>query len=911
MRLWIKTLFKDLLALALLLSVFYFAGTRYLEIVSSKIRGAGDPIGTVSDLSYYPKRQISGDDYTYNLNNQDDLFDGDTISSDAFSSILMNLIDGTEISLENSSRIVLSLMDNTIYFDGTISALSTEERSEPLKLINLREENPQPIILGNASEITLSTDDKGIFNMSVLAGDVSRGEEKIEANEQFRLTPDGETSVDRMSFILSSPPNNSSWVTFEETQNMLFTWVEPQPAATRSLWIALDTDFEKIVFQADNLEEQEYNLDLLPGDYFWRVGTEEDSRFSTTGKIRIMENLPLKALLPLNETELTYRDQIPSPTFSWQGAENAEYWELELGVMSDMTNPVISQRTRYNQMKIDDLEEGIYWWHVTAQYTGIENIGRTSPTENRTLVVIRQDELKPPELISPEDKASLSPDDFSRGVRFSWKGDPEIPLYQFILSADSTLEEVLRRENTSRNYFDAAGGLEEGTYYWQIIPLTDGSVPVESSEIRSFQNREKVKTIELLSPEADEAITLSPEDISFIWDSSERENFRFRLWKITDGTERIIANSRLDHPQNTQYIGEEGDFLWQVDIMDEEDRVALGGTRRAFSVRKPLLPPDLTYPRPDSTIELIGEEKLTLSWNDIDNSIAYEGTLFKEGESVPLVTLPGTDILSYDIDVSLLSEGDYRMELRSLREDEGKGFPTASAVSRSSFSIGSIINYQAPVITSPSDQFLANRLEILQDGLLIRWDSSYRFPDYSLTLRQKDSGTLLMRRETKQNYYRIDDLYPDDYIIEVNGIDSRGRTSPAGRSELTIEPVTSLYEVRMVSPLQDETIDMSDLDALTFRWRQVEEGATYTLSLSDQSGNRIFFQDNYRGTEFVFRDLSKLDVGLFVFTVKAVIDYGNIGIVRTSPETRTGFSITLDTIEEAPVILSPVIQYAD
>ena len=912
MKLWIKTLFKDLLAGVLLLSLFYYAGNRYLEIVSSKIRGSGDPIGVVSDISYYPKRQLTGDEYTYNLNREDDLFEGDTISSDSFSSILMNLADGTEISLENNSRIILSLEENTIYFDGTISALSTGERENPLQLINLREQNPQPIILGQSSEITISTDDKGVFNMAVLTGNVSRGEDRIRENEQFRLTPEGEKTVDTMSFILKSPANNSSWVTFTESQNILFSWDEPQRAETRSLWVSLDTDFERIVFQADDLTELNYELDLLPGDYFWRVGNGEEGQYSSTGKIKIIDNLPLKSLLPAEDAEFTYRDQVPSPTFMWQGAENADFWELEIGNESDPENPVITQITRYNQLKVDSLEEGSYWWRVTAQYKGMENIGKTSPTPPKEIVITRQEVLQPPELISPEQKAELAPENFAEGVRFSWKGDPEIPLYQFILSESVDMADPLIRENTSKNYYDYYGPMDEGAFFWQVVPLTDGTIPVEPSEIRNIISKEKIKSIEQLSPASGEAVTLEKGgNLIFLWDSSERGNFRFRLWKVTDGAERIVANSRLDRLEISQYIADEGDYLWQVDIMDDKDRAALEGTRRAFSVKLPLLPPHLIYPGEGSSISLIGEAKLSLSWTEVANSLAYSGALYKEGDLNPVLTLPETESTSADVDISLLSEGTFTMELQSVREEDGKGFPNVSHVSRSTFDISDIVTYEAPVITAPADRTVTNRLDVLQNGLSIRWRSTYAFPSYSVALKQKESGTLLLRRVTDRTFFRIDDLYPDDYIIEINGIDNRNRLSPVGTAEISVDPVETLPAVTVLTPSQGETVDMSDRDTLEFRWRRGEEDELYTLALYDQSGNRIFSLDDYRSNEFVFTDLSKLDVGRFVFTIKAVKEYNSLGIVRTAPEKSINFSITLQTIGEAPVILSPDIQYAD
>ncbi len=912
MKLWIRTLFKDLLAIALLLSLFYFSGKKYLEMVSQKIRGAGDPIGVVTDVAYYPKRQLSGDDYTNNLSREDELYEGDLVTSDSFSSILMNLVDGTEISLENGSKIILRLRENTIYFDGTISALSTRDREEPLQLINMGEENPLPIILSQASEITISTDDKGVFKMAVLTGEATRGKEKIEENEQFLLKPTGETSVNVMSFIQTFPPNNSSWLTFGETQKIRFAWEEPNRADSRTLWIALDTDFQRIVYRADDLRDLSYELDLLPGDYFWRVGNSDLDQYSSTGKIRIVDNLPLKALAPTDGQELTYRDTPPAQTFQWQGAESADFWELEIGTMDNGNLPLITERTRYNQIRINDLAEGDYWWRVSAQYGGMENVTRTAPTPAGRLKISRLLELQPPRLIAPEPLAVLTPEEFAEGVRFSWKGDSEIPLYQFTLSPNENMSDPLVRENTSKNYFLVNEELLPDQYFWQIVPLTDGTVPVENSEIRSLLCRERVRNLELLSPRPNEAVTLERgASLPFIWDSSEKENFRFRLWKVTGDVEKIIANSRVDRLELAQYIAEEGDYRWQVDLMDEKGAVALEGSKYTFSVKTPLLPPRLIYPEPDSTISLIGEEILPLAWSEVGNSRGYTGALYKGNGLEPVLSIQETVRTAFDVDIDLLTRGDYTLELQSVRDDDGKGFSPTSVLSRSSFTIGDIISYVAPVITSPRAGTETNRLEVLQNGLPIGWTSSYDFPSYEIVLKQKDSGTLLLRRVTSRKTFTIDDLYPDSYSVEVRGIDSENRTSPMGETDVTVLTVEPLAPVRVTSPARGSIVDMSDRDSLEFSWRPTEAGETYTIALYSREGSRIFQTDDFRGTNYSFTDLSKLDVGDFTFTVKAVKEYNDIGIVRSSPETRVDFAITIKSIGAAPVILSPDIQYAD
>jgi hypothetical protein len=911
MKLWIKTLFKDLLAIGLLLSLFYFAGKEYLSLISGKIQGSGEPIGVVSDLAYYPKRQLTGDEYTYNLEGDDDLYEGDLITSDSFSSINMNLIDGTEIALEHGSSLVLHLAEDTIYFTGTISALSTEERESPLKLINMNEVNPKPIVLSRGTQISLSTDEKGMFNMSVLDGEVTRGTDTIKENEQFTLTQAGETAVSKLSFVLNNPPNNSHWVTFEETQTIRFSWFEPEPHRTRSLWISRDRDFENIIYQRDNLNQLSWEVALEPGDYFWRVGDGTKEEYSSPDKLKIAKNLPLRGLTPARGTEITYREQTPKQTFMWQGAEDADSWELEIGTTNDLSRTVFSEKTLYNQIQVNDLEEGEYWWRVSAGYEGFENVTTVNSGEAEKLIITRLNEVIPPRLIAPEKEEELSPLEFSEGIRFSWRGDPEIGLHRFTFSPSPDMSDPIFTENTRSTYIIVKEKLLPGDYYWQIFPLLDGEVTLEGSEIRSLICTEKEHRLEQIYPAPEEGIILSEgNNLVFRWDSTEKGHYRFRLWKISGDEEKLVNNTISNREEISQYIGEKGDYLWQVDLIDENNRVVLEGSKKPFTVARPLLAPYLAYPLPGSQISLIGDATLPLSWTG-GTGDSYSGKLYQTGTEEAVLSFTNIIENSLEADIDLLKEGDYTMELQAGRTDEGKGLPTMSPVSSSMFTIEEIVIFKAPQILYPPEGTVTNRLDLLRDGVNISWESAYSFPNYEVLLKQKSSGTLLMRRVTNQQAFLINDIYPDEYLIEVSGIDKRGQTSPSGITDLTVQAVEPLLPVEMVSPVKGETIDMSDRDTLLFRWQQREEGEKYNIALYGIRGDVIFSLDNYEKTFFEFSDLSKLDLGDFIFAVEAVKDYNTIGIVRKSPETRAPFTITIKTVEVAPVILSPDVQYAD
>lgn len=520
--------------------------------------------------------------------------------------------------------------------------------------------------------------------------------------------------------------------------------------------------------------------------------------------------------------------------------------------------------------------------------------------------------LEPPQLLSPDNNGQVSPANLREGFRFSWKGDSEYSGYEIALSENEDMSNPFFVESTEKTYANIITSVDSGEYFWQVSPTTESSFPISPSETRKFVSKEKILELNPLYPLSGTPLELDRgSTLTFKWDSTHEESYRFRLWQLVDNNERSIANSGVSRLEVSQYIPDRGDYVWQVDLLDKENRVILEGNKQFFSIEYPLLPPQIIYPSPESQVTMIGETTLNLSWTEVMNSEGYALRVLREAVSEPVYTVENQRETLASIDVSQFQSGKYTIELQSKRADQGKGFSTESAVASSAFFLDEVVNYNAPIFTEPEQNALVNRLDLLEGGLPIKWTSSFPFPSYEFVLKQANSGAIILKQTLVGNEYTLSDLYAGSYTIEVLGKDTKGRLSPVGSRDIRILPVASLSAPTVLFPALNQVIDMSDRNSIEFIWEQETEGELYNISLQDSQRNIIFSLRNYKLNSFTFNDLSKLDIGQFIFTIESVKEYRNSGIKRESDTSQIFFEITIRSDNNAPTILSPEVQYAD
>ncbi len=122
------------------------------------------------------------------------------------------------------------------------------------------------------------------------------------------------------------------------------------------------------------------NTDTIPY-YFEDVGDQSDL-ISSLGKV-------ISGMCDPVISPATNYYTSAAPTLTWNRADNATYYDLEVAVTTDFAAPLISNdqiSAETLMMTLPTLSNGVYYWHVRAQ-TSDGNWGRWSQTQSFTIAV--------------------------------------------------------------------------------------------------------------------------------------------------------------------------------------------------------------------------------------------------------------------------------------------------------------------------------------------------------------------------------------------------------------------------------------------------------------------------------------------------------------------------------------------
>lgn len=187
------------------------------------------------------------------------------------------------------------------------------------------------------------------------------------------------------------------------------------------------------------------------------------------------------------------------------------------------------------------------------------------------------------------------------------------------------------------------------------------------------------------------------------------------------------------------------------------------------------------------------------------------------------------------------------------------------------------------------------------------WRRSLIEGRYRLQLaRDASFSTMYRERSIDGPGVTLDDLEPGTYAWRVLLADDSGNELMRSSSR-TLAVRRALPVPEVISPADGKIVDMSDSDALNFRWRPVREATLYRVALFHvKKGiyHNILTKET-RDTAIAMTELEKLDIGDFYWTLQAVETRGGRTVARTSPEVRSRFSITLGGAAQKPEIKSP------
>jgi hypothetical protein len=329
------------------------------------------------------------------------------------------------------------------------------------------------------------------------------------------------TSVsERLS--LAAPPDDAGGDPASYPSVLPLSWHSPVdvPWAQYNLQVAVDPQFTSLVLDKSSCPQSivqpsyTHAGDFI-GDntYYWRVrlcyAASASSARSAWSQAWRFER---QGFIPENlQTSVTFA----TPTFSWDMAEGARAYELQVDSDPRFGSPEVSDTTaRDTYTAVDALPNATYYWRVRIHRYGAASadvVNNWTITQTFTLALPPPANLRhePPGVVGRAptlcwDPLIVSSD--SQPVLAAWK-------YRIQVSNDPTFSKIYDNVDTEQSCWTPTKGYDDGTYYWRAAMIDgDGNVGTFTDPPVQFTKQYPVTT--LLSPGSGSVVGDTP---TFAW----------------------------------------------------------------------------------------------------------------------------------------------------------------------------------------------------------------------------------------------------------------------------------------------------------------------------------------------------------------------------------------------------------
>ena len=515
------------------------------------------PVGTVYWVSDTAKRLSANLHQWERLERNSPIYNGDTISSAAFSDVKISFTNGETLELSENTSVRIR------YLSGEIPSIDLLEgeidvQSSHLNLIifvaannteGTRETSPAN------SQYRVSLDSRTIANIKTfdrLTAKVYQGSGTVTSRSRYFNIGEGETVkaddeglfVPASRIIMLSPRNGNRILRTERgTGPVKFEWQKTRDNNDSEIILEISAarDFsrnvEKWVMQNTSSSE----IKLSEGIYYWKLYTPSHQKDFDSGRLDIIYSPASRALFPANGSVISLLPGMRDLRFSFSVPEEAESVLLEVADNPEMNRPRLRQlvrRTRYGRgiFKSSELVTGQWYWRIHPVFPRQANsntIQAESPSAINSFTIVEGQPVSRTRItvpvagagtvhrnIFPPDnhilEASRTPD-----LLFTWKvPGSHKSRFQIATNLDFADSVIIDEEVSGMNYRGPM--LKPGSYYWRVTgdAAEHSSIPSRLVIIPNLQGPRLISPAENQVLRAAEGVP-----IRFNWDRVAYANY--------------------------------------------------------------------------------------------------------------------------------------------------------------------------------------------------------------------------------------------------------------------------------------------------------------------------------------------------------------------------------------------------
>ena len=301
---------------------------------------------------------------------------GDTIITEADSSVLVQFADGSTLLIQQNSQVLfdtLSSYEQTGMVDTRLRLQQgrVETSVTPMKNSRSRYEitTPAAVAAVRGTQFRIAYENQ----QQTMASEVVKGEVNVAAEGIEQAVKKGFGTITEKGKAPQPPvklltkPNINQFPTVLKYLPYTFNWPPLENANQYRVQITSAEQQDGLIYESTHNAEQFLLSELDNGQYILRLrGVDENGLegFNAEHEFTVNTDFPVvKLLSPSNHLE-TNNQML---TFEWQTEKKANSYQLQIATDNEFNNLIIDEITAGNSLTVkEELQDGHYLWRITA-----------------------------------------------------------------------------------------------------------------------------------------------------------------------------------------------------------------------------------------------------------------------------------------------------------------------------------------------------------------------------------------------------------------------------------------------------------------------------------------------------------------------------------------------------------------
>jgi hypothetical protein len=479
-------------------------------------------------------------------------------------------------------------------------------------------------------------------------------------------------------------------------------------------------------------------------------------------------------------------------------------------------------------------------------------------------------------------------------VTFEWTTSSGSENIYLEISKDSKFSNLVGKYPERTNSYQVS--LDPGSYYWRITTLKKDKKSREISNLRKFQIF-SVSPPSIVSPEDGKSFKFSAFAplIEFTWKKNELyKEYTFELSSdsnFSDNIKKSLTSSNHITIDNLP-VGKYYARVTAIPISDEiasEASLPISISLESSAVPDP---PNLISPPSGQKIFKLYFEKgnSLFQWKDNPEIKEYNFQISSTIQFDKIIY--DTNLNSNQIKPQIKApSGIYFWRVNGHAKD-GKHSEYSEV---SSFELKDIDKIE---LVSPNNKYLK---KLIDENTVFQWKKVEAIPNFIFEISKVENFQNIFF-STNTNTYQVaykfkeeGDFYWRVRLLSEDNVD-------LSKSDTYSYSLVDIKDPVLISPRENEKLDMSKSEEITFKWEKDPKVFSYIIEINDSYGRSILQSTKTNNNYYILKEINKLEEGAFSWNIQSIYKKGETETL--SNKLKGNFKITLSEKPLTPIAKS-------